>query len=694
MFKNLKISYKLILSTLIFFIPLSLLFYHLNSIFNEVIEKSIREKQGNSILKELVVLNEKVLQHNLLKLNNSNYDILNSLESEIELQFNKSKKTFVDKREIFSSSNKDYKNDNYKNELENLSKYWDEINSSKDSVNTSSYLSFYKSYLSLVKKINDNSGLILDPDLDSYYLMEITSVIIPEFQVKIAQILNEIYLSNKLSYISDYHYNRVRILSETILENDFDRIQKGINTTIKVDKVYYNSINNLKERLTQSLKSYHQSNLTFISTLENWYNYESDGFDSANQNIISQGIIFNSETMSLWLEVNKQFNHLLYDRINFYRNRKNIAIITSIFAFFISIILLLFVASQISKHLKIVTNIAIDIADGKIDKAVDKLRDSSKIGFFRKYQDLNYTAKDEIILLFISIKKMTLNVSNLLEKVSLTGKSVSDNTLIITGSSHEIETTIAQQAALTTQVTASSNDISSISAELARTMDFITDAFNQNSELLSTGLERLIDIKKTITNMFNSSEIISEKLSLINEKASGINSVITTITKVANQTNLVSLNASIEAERAGIYGTGFSVVASEIRRLADQTSIAALNIESMISEMQNAVKDGGNTINQYIINTKSGSEKTSLIIDQMSEIIDKTNELPEKIINANNMMRHQSESAFQISESMKHLNSAAIQTRNTIIEFNKATDKLYSVVNELTNELNKFSIGK
>ncbi len=101
-------------------------------------------------------------------------------------------------------------------------------------------------------------------------------------------------------------------------------------------------------------------------------------------------------------------------------------------------------------------------------------------------------------------------------------------------------------------------------------------------------------------HMKEASQSISGRLKTIYEKAENITTVVTTITKIAEQTNLLSLNAAIEAEKAGEYGLGFTVVAREIRRLADQTAVATLDIEQMVKEMQTAVSTGVMEMDKFI----------------------------------------------------------------------------------------------
>jgi methyl-accepting chemotaxis protein WspA len=170
-------------------------------------------------------------------------------------------------------------------------------------------------------------------------------------------------------------------------------------------------------------------------------------------------------------------------------------------------------------------------------------------------------------------------------------------------------------------------------------------------------------------------------------KANDINLVVTTITKVADQTNLLSVNAAIEAEKAGEYGLGFLVVAREIRRLADQSAVATLDIEQMVRQMQGAVSTGVMEMDKFTEQVRQGVQSVAHIGAQLGQIIERVQELSESIESLNEGMRSQSEGATQISEAMTQLTDGARQTAASLKEFNDATDSLRDVVSGLKQEL-------
>lgn len=701
MFKNLKISVKLLISAIVFIIPISVLLYFILFAFEKDIKKAQDEIDGNKALGSLVGMTNDIIEfQNLLLLRKADQmvfkksygeEFLINLKNDIDSNCSH----LIENTKIYKISNNYAQSNSEIIEPFELKKIWESeilTQIQQNEIDNMPFEKFCNGSQSLIKLISDESGLILDPDLDSYYLMDISTLVLPKLQIQIGEVLAVIQNSYSNGIISDYDVNKVRLILD-IIENDYlNRIEQGVNTSVMEDKHFYDESPSLKQNLPLFFGKFSNDLKDFITSVRKWYLGEGNNGLQMLSEIKHKGYISLNSSTNFWVGVNTEFDILLDKRIQHFRNIRTIALLSSGFAFAIAVLLVLYVARQISRHLSIVTSIAVEIANGNIDKAVSDLSADKNLGVFKHYIDDKVAVKDEILILFRAIRKMTFNLSSLLIQVSKSGNQVSNTTFKITSSAHDIEATVAEQAALTNQVNATSKDISKTATELARTMDYLNQSFNENATMLLAGLENLNEIKFSINELFESSGEISKKLELIEERAASINSVITTITKVANQTNLVSLNASIEAERAGSFGTGFAVVAREIRRLADQTAVAALNIEDMITEMQVAVSEGGVTILKYMDKSKNSAEKTAQIIDRISVLIDRTNELPEKINIANVGMKQQSESAVQIDESMQQLNSAAIQTRNTIIEFNSATEKLNEAVIGLTDELRNFSL--
>lgn len=156
---------------------------------------------------------------------------------------------------------------------------------------------------------------------------------------------------------------------------------------------------------------------------------------------------------------------------------------------------------------------------------------------------------------------------------------------------------------------------------------FIAAVSKKTSDLAKISHANISRMDDSMGYMEQASRTIAEKLQEIHDKAQNITSMITTITRVADQTNLLSLNAAIEAEKAGEYGRGFAVVAQEIRRLADQTAVATLDIEEMVQVMQAAVSAGVGEIEHFVQQVAQSSENIGRVSQQLTGIIEQVQQL-------------------------------------------------------------------
>jgi len=169
--------------------------------------------------------------------------------------------------------------------------------------------------------------------------------------------------------------------------------------------------------------------------------------------------------------------------------------------------------------------------------------------------------------------------------------------------------------------------------------------------------------------------------------------VLTTITKVADQTNILSLNAAIEAEKAGEAGRGFSVVASEIRRLADQTSVSTWDIEQMLKEMQSAVSASVMGVDKFAEEVRRSVSEARHVAEQLSGMMDQVRKLAPRFDLVLQGMQSQAVGASQISETMTQLSEASQQTVDSLKATSEAVHQLQFAASELQQSVSTFSIN-
>lgn len=289
-----------------------------------------------------------------------------------------------------------------------------------------------------------------------------------------------------------------------------------------------------------------------------------------------------------------------------------------------------------------------------------------------------------------SIREMTARLRTLIGHVQESIVMLLSTATEIAATSRQQERTVHEYGDSINQVAAAVNQITATSQELSRTMNDVNGLASTAGAKVKDGQDLLGGLLSTMHQLGDSTASISSRLTVISERASNINLVVTTITKVADQTNLLSINAAIEAEKAGEFGRGFSVVAREIRRLADQTASATLDIERIVKEMQHSVATGVMEMDKYHVQVRQGVRDAEVIGDRLGQIISAVERLTPRFDQVAEGMSAQSQGAQQIREAMGQLAEGAGQTIQSLREFNKATDQLRDAVTNLKDDVARF----
>ncbi len=300
--------------------------------------------------------------------------------------------------------------------------------------------------------------------------------------------------------------------------------------------------------------------------------------------------------------------------------------------------------------------------------------------------------KGDFAILKEGTNQMADNLATIVDNVQQSCVQLSSSSVNISATTKEQAASAKEQEATTNEIMATSQHIAHTSRELVNNMDEVARAVDDTSELAEHGHEGLTRMRGTVEQMVSASQNISDKLTVLNEKAGNINAVVTTINKIADQTNLLSVNAAIEADKAGEYGVGFSTVATEIRRLADQTAVATYDIEEMVKEMQAAVSAGVMGMEKFSDEIRQGVEDTQQVGDQLSQIVEKVQTLAPHFETVHQGMRSQSDGAEQIQEALSQLGETIRNLNDSMRMSNSVVEKLNEESERLQQSVSVFQV--
>ncbi|RCW65305.1 methyl-accepting chemotaxis protein [Saliterribacillus persicus] len=380
-----------------------------------------------------------------------------------------------------------------------------------------------------------------------------------------------------------------------------------------------------------------------------------------------------------------------------------IGFVFAILLIVIAIIIALIVAKMITKPIVLVKNQMNDIAAGNL-----------------KVEPIEVKSKDEIGQLVVSMNQMQTSLKNMVEEMQEVSDTVTQQSNELTQSSNEVKEASDQVASTMEELSKGSESQANITTDLASSMaDFVESiaiANNKGQEIYTTSQnviqltdEGSTSMEDSIKQMNRIYDVVTQAVTQVGgleKQSNDITRLVNVIKDVAEQTNLLALNAAIEAARAGEHGKGFAVVADEVRKLAEQVADSVKDITSIVSNIQNETHhvtrslEGGHKEVEagmdQVANTGSIFGKINHQIDEMATSIQNISTSLTKIHdNSDNMNQSIEEIASVSEESAAGIEETAAsveQTSTSMEEVANSSNKLSTLADKLNNVIQRFKL--
>jgi len=556
--------------------------------------------------------------------------------------------------------------------------------------NVREVLSNHNTALELLSQLReyvaDTGKLVLDPELATYYLMYLLLFDIPRAQERLGWLCASGYLT--LSHLPGTEKERERMeqasaaWEQSVVDRITDKLAKA-RRAIGEEKLVV---------LPRAVQEYATASRSFLEISRSL----SDPSSKVTMpEFLKSAQLARQTGADLWDAGYVVFNNLIAERAASLRWKMYSALGVCMGSVLLAVLLAWTILTSVSRPLARVAAIATLIAQGRVAEAAALLERSCSSGCQAlRHNTESGRSQSEINQLFYAVSVMIQGLDELLRTLTSTGGQIQTSAQRIAATARQLEAAATQQAASTVEVGATSKEISATAASLADTMSEVLGVANKSSALAEEGRESLAVMEQAMDDLYQSGKTMNAKLALVRDKTSGIGQLLSTISKVATQTNLLSLNAAIEAEKAGEFGPGFAVVAREIRRLADQTATATLDIEHTIHDMQASVQAGSAAMEGFKTLSDQTADTSRAVNAKLARIIASGEELTPRFSTVSQGMRMQAEGADQISEVIAQLAENAGQTRDSLAEFRLAAEELNRTAASLKEVLQSFGQGQ
>ncbi len=258
-------------------------------------------------------------------------------------------------------------------------------------------------------------------------------------------------------------------------------------------------------------------------------------------------------------------------------------------------------------------------------------------------EPLKDNSNDDFGAVVNELSHFIANLSDVVKDIRTESESLRQGSGALTSQISDSVISVDQSAEQINQMASSIDEIASTSATLSQGAAQVSDTTNEVLTILEQGTTSSNTSQKTIAEFANEVTEMANDLALLQEECSRIGSVLDVIRGIADQTNLLALNAAIEAARAGEQGRGFAVVADEVRALAHRTQESTVEIQSMVEGLQEKSTNAVNAIAKGQVLTQDSLEQSEEVVTalgKIGEVFTEVNTLTSQIANGTEQQQH------------------------------------------------------
>ncbi len=334
------------------------------------------------------------------------------------------------------------------------------------------------------------------------------------------------------------------------------------------------------------------------------------------------------------------------------------------------------------KPLDRINNALKDLSEGDLTK-----RAGIRVSF------LGIEIEDEVVSLSRSVDCMAESMAGVIGRISESSTLLASASEELSASAGQISAGAGRQSSQTTQVATAMEEMNATVMEVARNSQQVSESAREAQNIAVEGGSVVEQAIKAMQEVSESTALTAGTIKALGKSSEEIGTIVSVINDIADQTNLLALNAAIEAARAGEQGRGFAVVADEVRKLAERTTRATKEISGMINSIQAGTGKAVDAMSEGMEKVDNGVNLANRAGDALKQIVTGVEDVTSRITHIATSAEEQSSTADEIARNMESIADVARSNVTATAEVTGATDEMARLAAELQEIVSRFRLS-